>query len=188
MGHSLTLALGALDLIKPASQLVEALIGYSIIIISLEVVASLTSTHRLYSNALALFSMFLILIFGFFGTDKFLIGIIGISLFSYCYLMLSSVHKGFSLTILVTCMFGLIHGFGFAGNLSSIGLMQDRLLPAIFGFNIGVELGQLLIIFAMYVVYSLISKIIKEKFDFVRVATASALSSIGMFWFLERMV
>ena len=188
LGHSLTLALGALDLIKPASQLVEALIGYSIIIISLEVVASLTSTHRLYSNALALFSMFLILIFGFFGTDKFLIGIIGISLFSYCYLMLSSVHKGFSLTLVVTCMFGLIHGFGFAGNLSSIGLMQDRLLPAIFGFNIGVELGQLLIIFAMYVVYSLISKIIKEKFDFVRVATASALSSIGMFWFLERMV
>ena len=28
----------------------------------------------------------------------------------------------------------------------------------------------------------------KEKFDFVRVATASVLSSIGMFWFLERMV
>ena len=31
-------------------------------------------------------------------------------------------------------------------------------------------------------------KIINEKFDFVRVATASALSSIGMFWFLERVV
>ena len=46
------------------------------------------------------------------------------------------------MTLLVTSFFGLIHGFGFAGNLSTIGLMEGRLLPAIAGFNIGVELGQ----------------------------------------------
>ena len=77
LGHSLTLALGALDLIKPASQLVEALIGYSIIIISLKF---FNQCSELYSNSLALFSLFLLIIFDF-RNRKFLIGIIGISLF-----------------------------------------------------------------------------------------------------------
>ena len=58
------------------------------------------------------------------------------SIFSYCYFNLFLRHKEFSLTIFVTCLFGLIHGFGFAGNLSTIGLMEGRLLPAIFGFNL----------------------------------------------------
>ena len=64
-----------------------------------------------------------------FGNQKFVIGLFGMGIFSYCYLGLLAKHKEFSLTILVTCLFGLIHGFGFAGNLSSIGLMEGRLLP-----------------------------------------------------------
>ena len=42
--------------------------------------------------------------------------------------------------------FGLIHGFGFAGVLSDLGLPQSSLLPALVGFNVGVEIGQLAII------------------------------------------
>jgi len=85
--------------------------------------------------------MWFILLIGllFLGYQKFLIGLIGMGIFSFCYLNLISRYKDFSLTIFVTCLFGLIHGFGFAGNLSNIGLMEGRLLPAIFGFNLGVE-------------------------------------------------
>lgn len=43
-------------------------------------------------------------------------------------------------------VFGLIHGLGFAGALSEIGLPRDRLLSALIGFNVGVELGQLAVI------------------------------------------
>ena len=42
--------------------------------------------------------------------------------------------------------FGLIHGFGFASVLSDLGLPGDALLLALFGFNVGVELGQLAIV------------------------------------------
>lgn len=39
--------------------------------------------------------------------------------------------------------FGLIHGFGFASVLQDLGLTQTGMIPALIGFNIGVELGQL---------------------------------------------
>lgn len=187
IGHSLTLALGALDLITPSSQLVEALIGYSIVIIAIESAATITNNHNLYSKLLFLLSFILILILSFLGNIKFLYGLIGISIFSYSYLKLASKYKEFTLTILVTCLFGLIHGFGFAGNLSSIGLMEGRLLPAIFGFNIGVELGQILVIFALTLVFHLVGKILQENTDSLRIYIASGLTCLGTFWFLERL-
>ncbi len=42
--------------------------------------------------------------------------------------------------------FGLIHGFGFASVLADLGLPRDALLQSLFGFNLGVELGQLAIV------------------------------------------
>lgn len=42
--------------------------------------------------------------------------------------------------------FGLVHGLGFAGALSAIGLPRDALLPSLLFFNLGVELGQLAVL------------------------------------------
>jgi HupE / UreJ protein len=42
--------------------------------------------------------------------------------------------------------FGLIHGFGFASVLADLGLPQEALLIALVAFNVGVELGQLVIV------------------------------------------
>ena len=44
--------------------------------------------------------------------------------------------------------FGLIHGFGFASVLTDLGLPRDALVSSLFGFNLGVELGQLAIVAA----------------------------------------
>lgn len=44
----------------------------------------------------------------------------------------------------MAAVFGLVHGFGFAGPLQSLGLPRDELALALLGFNLGVELGQLL--------------------------------------------
>ena len=187
IGHSLTLALGALDLITPSSQLVEALIGYSILIIAMESAATITKSYNLYSNSLVSLSFILILILSIFGHLKFIYGLIGMTVFSYCYLRLASKYSNFTLTIAVTCLFGLIHGFGFAGNLSSIGLMEGRLLPAIFGFNIGVELGQILVVIVLSLIFHQVGKFLRGNTDFLRVFTASGLSCIGVFWFLERL-
>lgn len=45
-------------------------------------------------------------------------------------------------------VFGLIHGFGFASVLTDLGLPRDALVSSLFGFNVGVELGQLAIVAA----------------------------------------
>ena len=50
-------------------------------------------------------------------------------------------------TWVVAFAFGLLHGFGFAGALADIGLPKGNLLGALFLFNVGVEIGQLLIVF-----------------------------------------
>jgi hypothetical protein len=43
-------------------------------------------------------------------------------------------------------VFGLVHGFGFAGPLQDLGLVQGRLALPLLGFNLGVELGQLALV------------------------------------------
>ena len=51
---------------------------------------------------------------------------------------------------LVSFLFGLVHGLGFAGALKSIGLPQSHLPMALLSFNVGVETGQLLVVLAAY--------------------------------------
>jgi hypothetical protein len=50
----------------------------------------------------------------------------------------------------VSFLFGLVHGLGFAGALKSIGLPQSHLPLALLCFNVGVEIGQLLMVLAAY--------------------------------------
>ena len=47
---------------------------------------------------------------------------------------------------IVSFSFGLLHGLGFAGALSEIGLPQGDIFVALLGFNLGVEIGQLLFV------------------------------------------
>lgn len=47
---------------------------------------------------------------------------------------------------LVALLFGLVHGLGFAGALQRIGLPQNHLLLALLNFNVGVEVGQMLVV------------------------------------------
>lgn len=47
---------------------------------------------------------------------------------------------------LVPMLFGLLHGLGFAGALAETGLPQNSLVPALLAFNIGIELGQLMVV------------------------------------------
>ncbi len=51
---------------------------------------------------------------------------------------------------LVVFGFGLFHGLGFAGVLTELGLPRRDLMPALISFNVGVEIGQLTIIAALY--------------------------------------
>ena len=46
----------------------------------------------------------------------------------------------------MTFLFGLVHGFGFAGALRQFGLPSHAIAPALASFNVGVEIGQLAIV------------------------------------------
>ena len=187
IGHSITLALGALNYISPASLFVEALIGYSIVIVAIECVASITKQYALYNRYLLYAWLLFIILFSLIGSQKYILGLLGLGLFSYCYFGLSERFKTQKLILIVTMLFGLVHGFGFAGNLSSIGLMQDRFIPALIGFNLGVEAGQILIILSFLVLMYLVKRVINFRVDLLRMYGASSLACLGIYWFVERL-
>ena len=56
---------------------------------------------------------------------------------------------------LVSFLFGLVHGLGFAGALKSIGLPQSHLPLALLTFNVGVEIGQLMMVLAAHALWRL---------------------------------
>jgi len=90
---------------------------------------------------------------------------------------------------IVSFAFGLIHGLGFAGALREIGLPQDDIPLALFSFNIGVELGQLLFIAAVlatgFLAQRLFPHVQKQSAALTRVASYGT-GSLAAFWVIER--
>ena len=87
---------------------------------------------------------------------------------------------------IVAFTFGLLHGFGFAGALSEIGLPQNHIPAALFFFNVGVELGQIAFI---AVVLSLIAFVRRMRLRLPRwteLIPPYAIGSIAMFWVVQR--
>ena len=78
-------------------------------------------------------------------------------------------------------LFGLLHGFGFAGALLETGLPANAIPLALAGFNLGVEAGQLLFIAA---ILGIIRRL--EPYRLARVSTLYFVGSVGAFWFLQR--
>lgn len=82
--------------------------------------------------------------------------------------------------------FGLLHGFGFAGALTSLGLPEGARLWALFLFNIGVELGQLLVAAALLIMVAVFTNGLKVPKKTFNIFAAYAGGGFAMFWFIER--
>src|SRR6185436_2163723 len=88
----------------------------------------------------------------------------------------------------VAFSFGLLHGFGFAGALSEVGIPQQAVPLALLFFNVGVEIGQLLFIAAVFGFGWLV------RLSAVRVpaiwprAVAYGVGSAAAFWVVERTI
>ena len=82
--------------------------------------------------------------------------------------------------------FGLIHGLGFAGALAQLGLPRYAFATALVGFNIGVELGQLSIILAMYF---LLARLFGAKSWYrsrVVIPASLVMAGVALAWTLQR--
>jgi hydrogenase/urease accessory protein HupE len=90
---------------------------------------------------------------------------------------------------MVAFAFGLLHGFGFAGALTAIGLPRNDLPLALFAFNAGVELGQLLFIGVVLGLLALARRLqLPRPLSRHALPVASyAIGTAAAFWFAERL-
>lgn len=87
---------------------------------------------------------------------------------------------------LVAFAFGLLHGLGFGGALKEIGLPQSDVPLALLTFNLGVEAGQLLFVFAVLGAGALVRRVFVLERPWLRTALGYGIGSLAAVWFVER--
>ncbi len=84
----------------------------------------------------------------------------------------------------LTFAFGLVHGFGFASVLENLIVGKTNLVVSVVSFNVGVEIGQLMIFAVTLPVLRLVGKMVDPRK--VAVAASSAIGALGCAWLIER--
>ncbi|HUS32315.1 MAG TPA: HupE/UreJ family protein, partial [Kofleriaceae bacterium] len=133
LGHSITLALAALDIVRLPASIIEPLIALSIAFAAAEAFTSKLERHRWK----------------------------------------------------IATGFGFIHGFGFASALSHLALSTRGKVTALFGFNLGVELGQLVIVLLAAPLILALHRHKRIGTPVLRVA-AGVIFVCGLYWFVVR--
>ncbi len=134
VGHSITLALATLGIVRLPSALVESVIALSIALVAVEAYFGKFKEHRW----------------------KMATG------------------------------FGLIHGFGFANALTELNLEGGTMMKALFGYNLGVELGQVALVLLVAPLLLLVQNKQPRWNPMMIRATAAVIFVAGGYWFIER--
>jgi hypothetical protein len=140
IGHSITLALSALDIFRLPDHLVEFLIPCTIVI---------TAISNLFAK----------------GTD----------------------HKKIQTNYWFALFFGFIHGMGFANALRFMLSSGENLGIGLLGFNIGLEVGQLLVVALILIVAELVVSIFGVKRKNWILFISAAIFSIALMMAVERL-
>ncbi|MCH2170769.1 HupE/UreJ family protein [Myxococcota bacterium] len=184
VAHSVTLGLAALGVLQPDGAAVEALIGFSIALVAIENSWILSGRHLAIPLAtlLALGSM---TVMGTASLSR--TALAGLALFSLCHFgLIERAHHPARLRAIIAFAFGLVHGFGFAGILDTLSLPTARLVPALFGFNVGVEVGQLAVVVAIWPILRALQHRDARKGRWVVELASAAICGLGVFWFITR--
>ncbi len=88
--------------------------------------------------------------------------------------------------LIVVCLFGLLHGMGFASVLANIGLPEEQFLVALAMFNVGVELGQLSVLLAAFLLVGWFQRQTWYQ-SFIAHPATVAIAGTGAYWFLKRL-
>ena len=137
VGHSLTLALSVLGILRVPQMTVEALIAMTIVVLALEIQSG---RHGL--------------------------------VWRHPWTLPGSL--------------GLLHGLGFASVLFDAGLPAGEIPLALLGFNVGLELGQLVVIAAAGMIYMAVRRAIPSAWRARPVVPAYVIGSLAAFWVIER--
>jgi hypothetical protein len=188
IAHSVTLGLAVLGWVRPDGAAVEALIGYSIALVAAENAWLLGDRGRavpwVAAGGTALLAA--VAVFGVGSVGPVVLA--GLAVFTACHFgLLERVERPARLRAAVAFAFGLVHGFGFAGVLAEMALPTDRLVPALFGFNVGVELGQLCVVIAVWPALAWLARASRDRWQpFITEAGSAVICGLGVFWFVTR--
>jgi hydrogenase/urease accessory protein HupE len=141
IGHSITLALAALDLVRVPAAPVECAIALSILLLAVELARERPTLTREHPA-------------------------------------------------LVAGAFGLLHGLGFASALRGAGLPSDAIASSLLGFNVGVELGQLVFVALVLGAITLSRRIdvVTRHAALVRSITVHAIGGAAAYWTISRVL
>ena len=189
--HSISLAAAVLGYVHADSVLVEAFIGFTVALVAIEYFVlhrqsamTMAGVCMAFAWAVGLLAVILNAVPG-----RALFAYAGFGVFALCYLLASrtlatrNAPRAGALLFVATACFGLVHGFGFAGFLMETGLLGASLLLPLLGFNLGVEIGQLVLVAGAL----LLAGLVRGRVP--RAATpmlAASLCGIGVFWFVGR--
>lgn len=82
--------------------------------------------------------------------------------------------------------FGLLHGLGFAGVLSEVGISPTYFVTALVSFNLGVELGQITVIVACFLLIGFWFRDRPWYRSVITIPASIVIAAIGSYWFLQR--
>jgi hypothetical protein len=188
IGHSITLALAVTGILRPHAEYIDALVALTIAMIGAENIA--VATHRPGTVALGIgLPLFAMAAASFAGIGTLPpVLLFGAALFCANYLMLSGhMRDAGRMRLVVTLVFGLIHGFGFAATLLEMQLPAQKLAEVLVGFNLGVEIGQLSLVLTLM---GLVGLAVRAKLSLPRAivvdTVAAGLVAVGTFWFVSR--
>ena len=188
IGHSCTLALAVTGVLRPHAEFIDALVAFTIAMVGAENIAVQSGKPGIVAIGMGgmLLLMALGKMLGFGGLPALLT--LGAGIFAANYLMISGhLQNAARIRLVVTLVFGLIHGFGFAAGLLEMKLPTDKLAELLVGFNLGVEVGQVSVVLTLLGVTALLIKLKLAPPRRLVVDLASAgLVGIGLYWFLGR--
>jgi hypothetical protein len=194
LGHSLTLSLAVLGIVQADRGAVECLIGLTI---ALAAAANLIRGEReghIAAVAAAAITALLLLIPADFRPSLSAALIIGIAVAAGSAVwLIGAREKEFSVLSRATLAmgFGWVHGLGFASALQELHLPRSRLLPTLLGFNVGVEIGQLLAVLGVVALIRIVATVApatRQRAGASATVASAILLAAGLAWFLTRAV
>ena len=173
IGHSLTLSLSVINIIQVKSSLYKE-----------------NKDHRVSMIFITTLSL-LLLIFGNLINPNFpYFLILGILLFSLGYFyLLKNLNSENNLLSIITIIFGLIHGFGFGGFLLGSKISSENIFSGLLGFNLGVEVGQIIFVLLILLIYKLLMTLkITKIIEVMKNLSFFAVVFFGFFFFIQRLI
>jgi hypothetical protein len=185
IAHSVTLGLAVLGVVRPEMGVVEALIGFSIALVAAENAWLLADRGAAIPLAIVL-ALVALTATGAGAVPR--LATAGLALFAACHFALLRIsERPARLRAAVAFAFGLIHGFGFAGVLAAMSLPAGRLVPALLGFNLGVEVGQLAVVLMVWPLLRLGARRLGAPVErWVVEGASAAIFGLGLYWFVVR--